>query len=274
MTSSPAEQPVGRSSRQRDERATMRSLSLAHQRRADLPATPDGIVPSPLLQSLPRPLANTFHRVIGQRQVDGADPLPGRIGVVSSTHGNGVSTATRALAIVLASDLNANVCLVDVSRGASAKSASAPPPDEQSENAVATPAAVPGIVDLLAGNVTIESALRTTADPRVSFIDAGSASHSELSAAVRSNQFLSLLDELDRAFDYVIIDAPPVLLSPDGVSAMRHVEAYYFVVRHGKTQIDELRSATAELEPLPCLGVIINRYSTRVPKLFQRVFTP
>lgn len=258
MTSANAERNAAR---RRSGDGHARPLAIAQEPAKNLPTAEGVIVPSPLLQQLPRGLANAFHRLVGQRNVDGATPLPGRVGVVSSLHGNGVSTVARALAITLTCDLDSTVCIVDISKP------SGSPKGRSTEPAI-------GLADVLAGDASLAEALHASADDRLQMIAAGAGDADTLGSVLRSRQFVAVLDELERQFDYVVIDAPPVLQTPDALAALRHVEGYFLVARHGKTPVDEVRTTTSQLEPLPCLGVILNRYSTRIPKRFQRIFAP
>ena len=74
---------------------------------------------------------------------------------------------------------------------------------------------------------------------------------------------------LNKVFDAVVIDAPPVLKATEAATVVRHAEATLLVVRQGVTTERQLATALDELSGTE-LGVIVNRSSTRVPKLLRR----
>ena len=71
----------------------------------------------------------------------------------------------------------------------------------------------------------------------------------------------------------MVIDAPPVLKAAEATTVVRHADAAILVVRQGVTTERQLGMAIAELNGTE-LGVIINRSSTRVPKLLRRFIPP
>jgi Mrp family chromosome partitioning ATPase len=79
---------------------------------------------------------------------------------------------------------------------------------------------------------------------------------------------LDLMDELNKRFDFVIIDAPPLLPVTDAAVIAQAAEGAVLVVRHGHTRRDDLARAVEILHQANArlLGTVvtftpIGRYS-------------
>jgi Mrp family chromosome partitioning ATPase len=70
-----------------------------------------------------------------------------------------------------------------------------------------------------------------------------------------------VLDELAGAFDYVIIDAPPLLPVTDATILAKVTSGALLVVAMGRTTRKQLETARASLDAAnaACLGVVINK---------------
>ena len=70
----------------------------------------------------------------------------------------------------------------------------------------------------------------------------------------------SLLDELSRRYDYVVIDAPPVLGQADAALLARLAGGVVLVVRAGETNGAAVAAAFGRLRTLRArvLGVVLN----------------
>jgi hypothetical protein len=62
-----------------------------------------------------------------------------------------------------------------------------------------------------------------------------------------------------------------VLASSDAIRLAQLADAYALVVRHGVTTTRQVESALDELMGIPPLGVILNRYATRIPVFLRRL---
>ncbi|MEO5723161.1 MAG: hypothetical protein ABIQ39_02360, partial [Ilumatobacteraceae bacterium] len=162
----------------------------------------------------------------------------------------------RTLASVLINDLDATVCLIDLNSPASRS---------------AGPTIV-GLFDVLAHEMPIERALHPTADPRLMVLMAGNTDPAAARQLIRSPHLTSAFAMLEERFDYLVFDVPPILGSSDGLAMLRHADAYVMVVRHGVTRVDQLRSMAEEVRSIESLGVIINQYTTNIPKRLRRLF--
>ena len=66
-----------------------------------------------------------------------------------------------------------------------------------------------------------------------------------------SRRFASVVEEITKAYDYVIFDSPPLLSTADTLELVGHVDAIVLCVRSGQTTRDQLRAALDALSRLP-----------------------
>src|SRR5262249_31931546 len=74
-----------------------------------------------------------------------------------------------------------------------------------------------------------------------------------------SERFQWLLNRMAPLFDWVIIDAPPVLPVSDSTILARHCDGVLLVARAGATGYDAVGSALQEIRGKKLLGVVLNR---------------
>jgi Mrp family chromosome partitioning ATPase len=215
-----------------------------------------------LLEQFPPPLVESLRYLVGRFQLGENVELRPRLGVVSALHGEGVTTISRTLAAVIANDLDVRVCWVDLSW-----------PSLRSPNAQDLQG-TDGIYEVLTGRTDLEAALQKTDDPRLVILRAGRIPEAQGPEVARSPLLAILLDDLDKQFDCVVFDMPPILAGSAGLGIVRHTGSYLLVVRHGVTTSQQVRAAVDELRALPSVGVVLNRYRTRVPKWLAHFFAP
>lgn len=116
-----------------------------------------------------------------------------------------------------------------------------------------------GVSSVLAHEATADEVIQTTKFNNLWALGAGPAppNPSELLGSVAAQ---SLLHELTRAFDYVVVDSPPVLPVTDAATLATQCHGTILVTRYGFTRRDEVRRAAANLETVgaPLLGVIMS----------------
>ena len=117
-----------------------------------------------------------------------------------------------------------------------------------------------GLTSVLVGNAELKDCVKRVpvfADGVSA--DAGSAQLSYLSSGplppnpselLSSEQMRHVLGELSDAFDYVLIDSPPLLLVADALELARKVDGVVLVVRRNQTTTDETREIRALVERL------------------------
>ena len=85
------------------------------------------------------------------------------------------------------------------------------------------------------------------------------------SELIGSNKMMSLLDEYKKAYDYIILDLPPVLLVSDPIAVSKYIDGMIIVVRHLKTRRRDVIETIRQLEyvGVKILGFVYNRIGTK-----------
>ncbi len=94
--------------------------------------------------------------------------------------------------------------------------------------------------------------------PNLTVLTAGHAG-ATLLAGLTSERMGILLDEFERAFDWVLIDTPPVGFLPDAQLLARLIQAVVFVIGAGVTPAPVVERAVAALGSECILGTVLNR---------------
>ena len=117
---------------------------------------------------------------------------------------------------------------------------------------------VPGVADLLTGNVELDSVIRRT-DSGVAVISAGTPAN-RLYQRLGSERMKSVLAQLRSKYDLVMIDAPPSIVAGDAILLANLVDAMMLVVRSDRDErgliarvLRELAESRGEM-----LGVMLN----------------
>lgn len=96
---------------------------------------------------------------------------------------------------------------------------------------------------------------------RLGLLQAGQAS-SDPMAGLTSERMRRLIAEAREAFDWVIIDSPPVALLPDANLLAAMVDGAVMVVNAGSTSYELVRRAIDTIGRQRILGVVLNRAET------------
>jgi capsular exopolysaccharide synthesis family protein len=114
-----------------------------------------------------------------------------------------------------------------------------------------------GLSEVLAGETTLaETIIRL--EPAGLHLLPGGTVRDNVAEILSGPKFSTLLAELRRMFDYIIIDAPPLGIFTDATVLIGRADGALMVVRSGKTRYAALDRV---LEPLPrerLLGIILN----------------
>ncbi|MCB0358843.1 MAG: polysaccharide biosynthesis tyrosine autokinase [Bdellovibrionales bacterium] len=121
-----------------------------------------------------------------------------------------------------------------------------------------------GLVDCLAGQKSLADVRYQTDIGNLEVIVAGSIPPNP-SELLGSNKMAALLDELREEFDYVLVDAPPLLPVTDAVVLSRTVDGVVLVVRGQETQTHVAKDAANKLRQVGAniLGVVLNDIDIR-----------
>lgn len=172
------------------------------------------------------------------------------IGVTSATPGAGKTFTSVNLAASLAPTAEGTVvlCDLDLRRGSIAE--------------MLRIRSQPGLNDYLEGNVDepSDTAFRINDSHLVVLPTTPSAaSSSELLATPRFRTLVARLRAMPEN-TRIICDLPPAFASDDAMLSMQQLDAYLMVVDHGMTTAGQIEETVRLLDPVPCLGTILNRY--------------
>lgn len=126
-----------------------------------------------------------------------------------------------------------------------------------------------GLSDVLIGKVSLEDALQVSADENeksLYVLPAGTIPPNP-SELLGSKRMASLVDSLIAEFDYVIIDAPPLLPVTDGAILSKLCYGALVVCATGKTKTTQLSQALQRLTNIDSrvIGVVLNMLPARGP---------
>jgi tyrosine-protein kinase Etk/Wzc len=116
-----------------------------------------------------------------------------------------------------------------------------------------------GLSDVLARMADWEAVVHKTAVPRLDLMMSGSIPMNP-SELLMTEAFEELLAKLSKAYDYVILDAPPVLAVTDALIIGSRVDQVLVVAKYGSHPLEELRACLKRLERqgIPVLGCVFN----------------
>lgn len=114
-----------------------------------------------------------------------------------------------------------------------------------------------GLVDVINGDADLRNAINRLEDTSLYFLPAR-ASAKNSSVLIDSQAMRSVLDTVKAHFDYVIVDAPPILPLVDMNILSRMVDGLLLVVRAGSTPKDMVRKAVNALPVRNLVGVVLN----------------
>jgi protein-tyrosine kinase len=122
--------------------------------------------------------------------------------------------------------------------------------------------ATPGLTEFLCGAADETSIVKTDSEGSLFFIPGGNmvVNPTEMLATERLQWLFSRMAPL---FDWVIVDAPPVLPVSDAGILAGHCDGVLVVVRAASTAHDLVGKALEELQEKNLLGVVLNRVETR-----------
>jgi Mrp family chromosome partitioning ATPase len=185
-------------------------------------------------------------RILATRLVAlGRDKRLRRIGVVGTGAGEGTTTVALGLARALSRDRHRRVLLLELDLGR---------PTLDDELGLEPPAA--GVRQYLAGRCETPLLRRPrTAGFWVLSAGRGAPPGEPVPPAAR---LVTLFRAIDRVFDYVVADCPPVLDGGHGAALQDHLDGFVYVVRSRRTTGETIQRAAALLQPDRVIGLVLN----------------
>jgi Mrp family chromosome partitioning ATPase len=211
-----------------------------------------------LIHMTPTRVASSLRYFLARVQLHGTQGLPTRLALTSALAGEGVTYVTRSLAAVVAYDTPASIAVVDLNWRRP------PRPDEDGDQP-------PGLADAVEDGVPIDRIIVPTSNPRLSLVPAGVIPVPRRPALAASTALATALDDLESRFDHLLLDLPPVLASSEAMNLSQLADAYVLVVQQGATAEAQVEAALEEMRGGESLGVILNRYDTRIPRRLRKL---
>ncbi len=210
-----------------------------------------------IVQADPRsPRAESFRTLRTNLQFLNVEGGPRSFVITSSIESEGKSTTAANLAIAL-SDAGARVALVDA---------------DLRRPKIAEYMGIEGAVglsDTLIGRVSLLDALQTWGRGNLAVLPAGTTPPNP-SELLGSQAMLTLVRTLEKEFDTVLIDVPPLLPVTDGALLSKSARGAIIVVAAGRTQRGELSAALAALENVDArvAGIVMTMLPTKGPDAY------
>ncbi len=193
------------------------------------------------------PVAEEKYRVLVHRiRVKGKQKPIRRILITSSIPGEGKSTTAANLAIVLARN-GRKVLLVDTDLRV---------PDIHVSLGLMPQ---PGLAEVLEGQTTLDQAI-VRIDPLGLYVLPAGRPRSNPLPLLENPSLASVFSVAESAFDYVIIDSPPLNPFADAQTIAQLADGVLLLVRWHLTPREELDSALKTLKGTPLLGLVLNGY--------------
>ncbi len=116
-----------------------------------------------------------------------------------------------------------------------------------------------GVTSILYGIDKIEQALHEEVAPNLDVITAGPASPNP-SELLGSSQMTELLRIVQKAYDYVILDTPPINVVSDALLVAQQTAGLLMITRQDQSRHDQLRKAieSCEFANVNILGIVLN----------------
>ena len=127
-----------------------------------------------------------------------------------------------------------------------------------------------GLSDLLEGKSKIPDLMKTTPVPELKIITAGKVTGSP-TGILNPIKLHEVFDELKFYFDYIVVDAPPVIPVSDPLIIANEVDGVLMVVRAGSTPKEVVKRAVNLLNnsKVRVLGTVLNNIEEVLPYYYS-----
>ena len=189
--------------------------------------------------------------------------MPGeksRMVVVSGMEpGNGCSWICARMAEVLAAQTSGTVCVVDANLRSPGLHREFGVPNHY------------GLTDALQAHEPIRRFVTSLSRPNLWLLSCG-AEVEGMHNMLGSDRMRALLPELQREFDYVLVDAPPMNSGADSLVMGRSAEGVVLVLRANSSRRETARKVVRNLETanVRVLGAVLNHRTFPVPESIYR----
>ncbi|HYE64630.1 MAG TPA: CpsD/CapB family tyrosine-protein kinase [Pyrinomonadaceae bacterium] len=133
-----------------------------------------------------------------------------------------------------------------------------------------------GLSDVLAGEATLEEAI-IRLEPAGLHLLPGGSPREDVAEMLSGPRLSRVLADARRMFDYIIIDAPPLVMFTDATLLINRTDGTLLVVRAGKARYATVNRLLEQLPREKMLGVVLNRteeYLGEGDYYYQRRYYP
>ena len=168
--------------------------------------------------------------------------------ITSSEGDEGKSVVTTNLAFSIARRPNERVLLIEADLR------------RPSASALLTDSPLRGIAEWSEGKLALEDALYRVNELPLWFLSAGHGLEEPM-PLLESERFSRMLETVSASFDWVLLDATPLLPMADSTSLSRLCDGVLVVVREGYTRRKVLNKALGSVEQSKLIGMVLNQAS-------------
>ena len=202
------------------------------------------------------PISEQFRTIRTNLQYALVDKELKTVMVTSATPGDGKSTVTANLAVVMAQQ-GKRILLIDADLRKPTAHYTFRCPNTQ------------GLTSILTKQATLKEAVQETDIDNLSIISSGPVppNPSELLSSAAMEQ---LLQSALEAYDMVVVDTPPILAVTDALVLSQHCDGSVLVIGSGKTEVEQAVKAKELLEKSSAklMGAVLNRKKEKVDEYY------
>jgi capsular exopolysaccharide synthesis family protein len=122
----------------------------------------------------------------------------------------------------------------------------------------------PGVSEILRQEVDVSDAVQPTAVPNLWAVPAGQCSNGVITALAQGHPLETLFNRLRGQFDFIMVDACPILPVADALLVGQHVDGVVFSIMQDISQLPKVLVASEKLHQLniPLVGAVVNGIPT------------
>ncbi|MBK8988844.1 MAG: CpsD/CapB family tyrosine-protein kinase [Chloroflexi bacterium] len=186
--------------------------------------------------------------------------LPKCLALVAALRHEGVTFNSHALGVVMAHDLGARVCVVELNWWWPSQSPFVAPDNE-------------GLAAVITNKAVLEDVVAPTGWSNFSYLPAGVLEKRDRPVMARSQVMHNILHELQTRFDFLILDVPALRATSDAVPLASLATACVLVIHQGVTVVEDVRLALDDIDHMEVKGVILNRNKIATPGVISRLLS-
>lgn len=189
--------------------------------------------------------------------------LPQILAITSSVPEEGKSVTTLNLGLVMAEGGDTRVLIVDADFRRSSLARMLGVPES------------PGLCEVLRGEIALRDAVQPTPYANLKLLPAGRVPDKNYADLLGAPTLVSALDELRLAFNYTLVDTPPVTTVSDVCLLAPHCDGVLMVVEMHRTPEPTVQQAVRTLSAnnVKVLGCVLSRHRDHTTSYYERYYS-